>query len=128
MYGERAPGAIAAAVADGLLGPDLRLAGAVVVKVPLRRRDRFGWPAAIFSAVVRGPVSSQGFLGVWALSRGTNPISSLNSVACEFSRWPLPRGRTGSTALAVEIVTTYPEVRAAELAAMSVDREGAPRP
>lgn len=99
-----------------------------MVKVPLRRRDRFGSPAAIFSAVIHGPETREGVLGAWALSAIDKSIWSLNAVAREFSDWPLPRGRAGHSAPAFEIMTTYPEVMAAELGAMSVDREIAIRP
>lgn len=123
MICERAPGEVVDAVADGLLDRRLWLRGSVLAKVPLRRRDRFGWPAAILSAVIRGPEIDKGFLAVWALSRGTGPISSLNAVAGEFSQWPFPRGRPGRTGFPAVIMTTYPEVLAAELGALYVDRE-----
>jgi hypothetical protein len=124
MNCERAPWATAVAVAGGLLDPKHWLRGSVMVRVPLRRRDRFGSPAAIFSAVIHGPgTTREGVLGVWALSPIDKSISSLNAVAREFSDWPLLRGRAGHTAPAFEIMTTYPEVMAAELGAMSVDRE-----
>lgn len=119
---ERASRETIASVAVGLIGPELWLHGSVLVKVPVHRRDRFGSPSAILAAVVHGPLIDGGVLGVWALSGAYRTTFSLNAAACEFSRWPLPRGAQGVTTT-TQLIMAYPEVIAAELGALSLEAE-----
>lgn len=122
MILKRARSEVVASVAVGLLRPGLWLRAGVVVKVPLHRRDRSGRPSAVFASLLHGPMVDQGILGVWALGGEIESIWSLNGAACEFSRWPLPHGDGGGATTTAALIMGYPEVIAAELGALSLER------
>lgn len=92
-----------------------------MVKVPLRRRDQFGWPAAIFAAVIHGLEISKGTLAIWAVSRVVDPVASLNGAAYEFSNWPAPGSLWLDTNLTNEDYASYPEFMAAQQWALRLD-------